>query len=404
MSFIKRIEITEPYHSPPRLIKETNIFSSRALAFPSFFDECHDFGFPLDLLNPSPIPFEVLDTVADLIQIEKSPSFFSYKRIQHRVGADFTLQSLCDRVALLESSFDRLVNARVYGGERKYTWTAEIKGPVERKYKWTAEIKEEKKKKEEEGVERNYKWKAEIKGDGPISRTYKIEASSGGIAEYGKSEKKDKKHKMEKTEKKKKNKGESGSHRVVEIEETPDHGAFVLRQAFAKRAGAIRMGRGKQQELSPQDAALMIQMTFRAYLIRRSQALRALRDLAVAKTKLKEIRALFNNFSYRRRIACDAEERQRFSERIIVVLLTVDAIEGADLMVRTAKRSMVDELEAMLDAVDPQTPGKSLSLRRMTFDMPDGVFQKEIAKGVAQVVQLLDQEENGTKTLEDVYI
>lgn len=72
---------------------------------------------------------------------------------------------------------------------------------------------------------------------------------------------------------------------------------------------------------------MMIQITFRAYLIRRSQALRALRDLAVAKTKLKEIRALFNNFSYRQKVSRDAEERQRFSEKIIVLLLTVDAIE-----------------------------------------------------------------------------
>lgn len=79
--------------------------------------------------------------------------------------------------------------------------------------------------------------------------------------------------------------------------------------------------------MSPQDAALMIQLTFRAYLIRRSKALRALRDLAVAKTKLKEIRALFNNFSYRSRVAKDAGERQRFSEKIIVLLLTVDSIE-----------------------------------------------------------------------------
>lgn len=79
--------------------------------------------------------------------------------------------------------------------------------------------------------------------------------------------------------------------------------------------------------MSPQDAALMIQLTFRAYLIRRSKALRALRDLAVAKTKLKEIRALFNNFSYRSRVAQDAGERQRFSEKIIVLLLTVDSIE-----------------------------------------------------------------------------
>ncbi|BBG98227.1 BCL-2-associated athanogene 7 [Prunus dulcis] len=184
--------------------------------------------------------------------------------------------------------------------------------------------------------------------------------------------------------------------------------------AFAKRAGATGRAKGKRKELSPQDAAMMIQMTFRAYLIRRSQALRALRDLAVAKSKLKEIRALFNNFSYRRRVAHDAAERQRFTERIIVLLLTVDAIEdshnlnvqllgnvdGADVMVRAAKRSMVDELEAMLDVVDPQPAGKSLSMRRRTFDMPDGVIQREIAEGVAQVVQMLEREENSSNTFE----
>ena len=62
-------------------------------------------------------------------------------------------------------------------------------------------------------------------------------------------------------------------------------------------------------------------------------------------------------------------------------------------MVRAAKKSMVDELEAMLDVVDPQPAGKSLSMRRRTFDMPDGVIQKEIAAGVRQVVQMLNEEE-----------
>ena len=43
----------------------------------------------------------------------------------------------------------------------------------------------------------------------------------------------------------------------------------------------------KKKEFSPQDAVIMVHMSLRAYLIRRSQALHALRDLAVAKAKLK---------------------------------------------------------------------------------------------------------------------
>lgn len=71
-------------------------------------------------------------------------------------------------------------------------------------------------------------------------------------------------------------------------------------------------------------------------------------------------------------------------------------------MVRSAKRSMVDELEAMLDVVDPQPGGRSasLSFKRRTFDMPDGVIRKEIEEGVAQVVQMLEEAENSSNTYE----
>lgn len=433
MSIFRRIDLIEPSHYPSLFREETSIFALKPPAITSFMEEDLDLGFCHDFLNPDPSPFAFFDAVTDLVRIDETPSFSSYRRIQRvdkrlgvehfrfqslseglrelgnrriqrlekRLGAGpFHFQSLCDRVSELESRFDRLVKARTSGGDRKYTLTAEIKSPgkdgLERKYKWTADIKGGKK---EGASEKNYKWTAEIKGRGeegrPIQHTYTFKASSGDAGECSGPKKEVKEGK----EKKKTKKKEESAPRVVEIEEPEDHGVVVLRQAFAKRIGAVERSRGKKKELSPQDAALMIQICFRAYLIRRSQALRALRDLAVAKTKLKEIRALFHNFSYRRRVANDAVERQRFSEKIIVLLLTVDAIEGADLMVRSAKRSMVDELEAMLDAVDPQ-PGKSLSMRRRTFDMPDGAIQKEIAAGVAQVVQMLNQEEERANTFE----
>uniref|UniRef100_A0A5B6YTE5 BAG family molecular chaperone regulator 7 n=1 Tax=Davidia involucrata TaxID=16924 RepID=A0A5B6YTE5_DAVIN len=393
MSRFRRFQIIEQ-PSPSLFVRETSIFTPKTLipdhCFPSFAIE-DELDFALDLLNTKPrptlidftSPFPVFDTITDLIQIERTPFYTSTRRVQHRVerlGTESYLQSLCNRVSALELTFDRLANAKAHEVDRKYTWTAEIKSPrkdgCDRKYKWAAEIKggKKKKNKEEARVEKNYKWTAEINGkdkENPISRTYTFKASIGDASDCSGSKKKCEKG--------------VGPDRVVEIEEPTDHGTVILRQAFAKRIG-------KRKELLPQDAAMMIQMSFRAYLIRRSQALRALRDLAVAKAKLKEIRALFNNFSYRHRLACDAEERQKFSERMIVLLLTVDAIEGADLMVRASRRSMVDELEAMLDVIDPQPTGKSLSMRRRTFDMPDGVIGKELAEGVAQVVQMLDQE------------
>nr|GMC61896.1 BAG family molecular chaperone regulator 7 [Ipomoea batatas]GME10988.1 BAG family molecular chaperone regulator 7 [Ipomoea batatas] len=398
MSRFTRFELFE--HSPPFFLKQTTL--SRNPFYHSFPLE-NELGLALDLLCPTAysLPrfdftsqFDDFDAVTDLVQIERTPFYSNVKRVQRRrVGSGLDthcLQTLCDRVSALELEFDRLSlekKKKKKVGDRKYTWTAEIKSPEEdgfdRKYKWVAKINDDGRKR---APEKSYKLTAEIKGKGedkPISRAYTFEASTGDSGECRMVEKKDKK----KEEKKKKK--EDGCKRVVEIEEPSDHGAIVLRQAFGRR---VEKNKGKRKELSLQDAALAIQMGFRAYLIRRSQVLRALRELAIAKTKLRELRTLFNNFSYRRRVARDAEERQRFSEKIIVLLLTVDAIEGADILVRATKKSMVDELEAMLDVVDPQPGGRSLSMKRRTFDMPDGTIQKELAAGVAKVVQMLDEE------------
>ncbi|KAL6530267.1 hypothetical protein OROHE_014620 [Orobanche hederae] len=377
---------------PPRTLMMNPCFTS----FPVFEEEL---DCTLDLLNLAPSPpssLDYFDTITDLIQIVETPFRASTRLAARRVGlTDLYLQTLTDRVSDLEMGFDRLVREEKIRrdkkfGERKYTWTAEVKIPEnDRKYRWTAEIKDW--KDEKKGLEKSNKLTTEIKRKGaenfPINQTYTIKVCS-------REEKKKKQY-----EKVKGNGKTVGSTaRTIEIQEPHDDGGIVLKQVFDKR---VERRRGKRKELSPQDAAALIQNSFRAYLTRRSQALRALRDLAIAKTKLKEIRALFNNFSYRRRIASDAVEHQRFSEKIIVLLLTVDAIEGADLMVRGAKRSMVDELEAMLDAVDPQKPmGKSLSMRRRTFDMPDGVISKELAAGVEQVVQMLEREADGSESFE----
>ncbi|GAB4858799.1 hypothetical protein Ancab_010277 [Ancistrocladus abbreviatus] len=419
MSGFRRFEIIE--HTSPFCFREeaSSIFSSKTLTINPYFpnplmEDFDEFSYALDILNlkHTPIPAalfdfpsrfsSVFDTVTDLVQMEMTPFCSSHRRLQHLrpvVASELYLQTLSERVSELESKFESLLKEKeekkkkLKEVDRKYTWTAEIKDGLERKYKWVAEIKGERKeeKKAKNGGERSYKWIAEI-GKDDEKRTYTWRATVGG--DNGESSKvfKDKEEKEKKVKKKKKEERGSRGTRIVEIEEPSDHAAIALRQAFAKRAAAA-IARGKRKELSPQDAAAMIQISFREYLIRRSRALRAFRELAVAKTKLKEIRAMFHNLSYRSRVAHDAEERQKFSEKIIVLLLTVDAIEGGDLMVRAAKRSMVDELEAMLDVVDPQPPAKSLSMRRRTFDMPSGAIQKEIAEGVAKVVEMLDEEE-----------
>lgn len=315
------------------------------------------------------------------------------------------LHDLTDRVAALELALAR-ANAP-QPARRKYTYAAQ--SPGGRKVKWTAEEKPrtgarslkweaELASANDDGFDRKWKWETkskggasgkaktkwgtEIKGKGslePWSHAYTWEEDFSGSDDdeeddyeqeqrcHRKPEKKEiKPAKEDKKEKKK----EEKKIKCVQIEEIPEDntaGCDAIRKAFA-----MGNGKGKAKELSPQDAALLIQLNYRAHLAHRSQVLRCLRDLAVAKAKLKELRSLFYNLSYRRRITHDPEERQRFSEKIIVLLLTVDALEGPDYMVRTAKKSMLEELEGMLDIVDPQPPGKQRSFNRRKFDLPQG--------------------------------
>ncbi|KAI4383065.1 hypothetical protein MLD38_008945 [Melastoma candidum] len=412
MSLLRRLELLET-HRPsflypplPPSISSSSLFLAESLALPPLIDDPRDDfffrGLDLFTLPPQPYPLDIVDAVADLVQVETSSVPFhgsGYRRVYHQrttiadASANRSFLSLLDRVSALEHRLERALGERAKERERKYKWSAEIEGKhADRKYEWVAEIKPGKEKK----GGGSFKWVTEVKEKGEDGeRTYTWTESYGGIE--------DKKHKKDKEKDKKKGKKEKGHDsgtRLVEIEEPADHRSLVLRQALTRRAEAIRNARGKKKELSPEDAAVMIQMNFRAYLIRRSQVLRALRELAVAKTKLKEIRALFNNFSYRRCLSRDAEERQRFSEKIIVLLLSVEAIEGVDLMVRCAKKAMVGELEAILDVVDPPPADRSLSMGRRTFDMPDGIIKKEIADGVEQIVRMLDQEEQSATTSE----
>jgi len=180
-----------------------------------------------------------------------------------------------------------------------------------------------------------------------------------------------------------------------------DEASKKIQAVFARRrigAASQPSWKGKKKELSPQDAAVIIQTSFREYLVRRSQNLRSLRDLAIAKAKLKELRSLFANYAYRRHLCRDAEEKQRFSEKTIVLLLTVDSIEGSNHLVREARRSMIQELESMLDAVDPQSPNKgTASFNRRKFDLPESAPpQKEMETEVAQVVTMVDEENLGS--------
>ncbi|RCV04470.1 hypothetical protein SETIT_1G004500v2 [Setaria italica] len=376
-------------------------FSTSSSAHHRFLLDDHP-SCPLGFTSPSPIDTFHLDLDLDLDLLlppraaaPPCPAFFD----------PFLLDALGHRVSALERALAPPPPAPrrkyTYAAEadgRKVKWVAEDKPAGGRAYKWEAELKTP----NDDGFDRKWKWESkasaagttkvkwakEIKGKGwlePWSNSYSVEET------YGDDDDQDKAataavNKVKEENKPKDMKKKKGNVEIVEIEDNTK-GCVAIRKAFE-----MSHAKGKKKELSQQDAALLIQMSYRAHLAHRSQVLRCLRDLAVAKAKLKEIRSFFYNISYRRRIAHDSEERQRFAEKIIVLLLTVDALEGPDYMVRNAKRSMLEELEGMLEIVDPQPPGKPRTLSRRKFDLPEGgAIPKEMRDGVKNVVRIVEE-------------
>lgn len=101
--------------------------------------------------------------------------------------------------------------------------------------------------------------------------------------------------------------------------------------------------------MSPHEAATLMARRFREYQVRKENAVKAREELAAVEANMELIRGLCKkNFDD------DEEERSRVADKIIVMLLIVDDIEGrANLQDRSWQRAMINELEAMLEIVDP---------------------------------------------------
>lgn len=75
----------------------------------------------------------------------------------------------------------------------------------------------------------------------------------------------------------------------------------------------------------------------------------------------------------------------------MIRLSILSAYQGPDYMVRNAKGSMLEELEGMLEIVEPQLPGKPRTLSRRKFDLPEtGAIPNETRTGVKNVIKIVE--------------
>ncbi|XP_022957676.1 BAG family molecular chaperone regulator 8, chloroplastic [Cucurbita moschata] len=93
-----------------------------------------------------------------------------------------------------------------------------------------------------------------------------------------------------------------------------------------------------------QVAASTIQTYFRAFLVRRSRALRELKDLAIIKSRFESLQSsLCNEFYF---------DRNAISLEIMDLLLHLDSIQGNDPMVKGSKKSLSRDLVQFWDRID----------------------------------------------------
>ncbi|XP_022938985.1 BAG family molecular chaperone regulator 8, chloroplastic-like [Cucurbita moschata] len=93
-----------------------------------------------------------------------------------------------------------------------------------------------------------------------------------------------------------------------------------------------------------QVAASTIQTHFRAFLVRRSRALRELKDLAIIKSRFESLQSSLSTELY--------FDRNAISLEIMDLLLHLDSIQGSDPMVKDSKKCIIRDLVQLWERID----------------------------------------------------
>ncbi|XP_022991002.1 BAG family molecular chaperone regulator 8, chloroplastic-like isoform X2 [Cucurbita maxima] len=139
-----------------------------------------------------------------------------------------------------------------------------------------------------------------------------------------------------------------------------------------------------------QVAASTIQTYFRAFLVRRSRALRELKDLAIIKSRFESLQSsLCNEFYF---------DRNAISLEIMDLLLHLDSIQGNDPMVKGSKKSLSRDLVQFLDRIDNLSVKRNGGLPLKT--MKNTGLGQNVSKSRVSTPKQLKNSENQKGTIE----
>ncbi|KAJ7556498.1 hypothetical protein O6H91_05G086000 [Diphasiastrum complanatum] len=146
---------------------------------------------------------------------------------------------------------------------------------------------------------------------------------------------------------------------------------------------------------SPETAAVLIQSIYRGYVVRRSEPLKYLREIAKVRSKSKDLQAQVCKQEDFERICSNTKERLKLTEGIMALLLQLDVIQGVHPVVREFRKSAARELIQLQETVDNAIKQSNNQQGSLTANVEDVTTVDHQTVGTCTVEKIASENEAG---------
>lgn len=159
-------------------------------------------------------------------------------------------------------------------------------------------------------------------------------------------------------------------------------------------------------------AATKIQAVYRGYLVRKTQPLKQLRVIKKVKEELESFKRKLQGTEQNRKLRSDSQERLRWTEGIMALLLRLDTLQGVHPEVRLIRKAVTRELIQFQETIDSMcslsggSNGKDDAISEENIDTSDVAMEEAKVLDVDTDVPTVegveeDSDGQGVKATED---
>ncbi|XP_024366414.1 uncharacterized protein [Physcomitrium patens] len=174
---------------------------------------------------------------------------------------------------------------------------------------------------------------------------------------------------------------ETPSKKTVRIIPVTDGSAF---EAVAQEVVQVEVPPRVGKFESETAAATKVQAVYRGYCVRKTKPLKHLKLIRKVKEELENFELRFQEVPQKKRICTDPQERLKWTEGIMALLLRLDQLQGAHSDVRLVRKSVAKELikfQEKLDSISDASEDEDLKDSSMVEENGDNLdFSNEGSK------------------------